>query len=149
MNKLPLVMTALFAAGILSAPAAMSKNFYKWVDESGATHYSERKPTGQEAETVAIRGGRTTAADEESSATPEATTEATREAAPQVPPQAAAPLPDLKDPERCQAARENMQTLSTYARIRVQGDDGEMRYLTPEEKQEKMTESQNAVNEAC
>jgi len=143
MNKFSLIVTTLLAAGVFSS-AAQAKTFYKWVDETGATHYSERKPNDQEAEAVSIRGGRTTSA-EEPAATP-----TTSQAEPEAPAQtAAAEPPNLKDPERCAAAQENMKTLTTYARIRVQGDDGEMRYLSDEEKQAKMTESQQAVNEAC
>jgi hypothetical protein len=55
----------------------------------------------------------------------------------------------LKDPERCESARKNSETLKTYARIRIKGDDGEYRYLTPDEQKQKLDEANKAIEESC
>lgn len=143
MNKYSLTLIALLT-GLLAAVPAGAKTFYKWVDENGATHYSERKPHDQQAEAVSIRGGRTTSTETPADTAGE---EAEEEAAPQA--QAQAQPASRKDPDRCQRARQNIQTLNNNARVRVQDDNGEYRYLSEEEKQQQMADSQQIASESC
>jgi len=49
----------------------------------------------------------------------------------------------------CELAKQNLARLETFARIRVQGDNGEYRYLEPKEMETKKIESREAIKSHC
>lgn len=112
---------------------------YKWTDEKGLVHYSERPPLGKQTEIVKPEIGHSEPVDYGTAAADK----------PKEENKAASAKASLKDPERCDAARKNLDTLKTYARIRIKGDDGQLRYLTPEEQQQKTAEASKAIEESC
>lgn len=112
---------------------------YKWTDEKGLVHYSERPPLGKQTEIVKPEIGHSEPVNYGT-----ASSEKTKEES-----KAANTKTSLKDPERCDAARQNLDTLKTFARIKVKGDDGEYRFLTPEEQQQKTNEASKAIEESC
>ncbi len=130
-----------FSCYLLASSVAFSApdKVYKWTDEKGQVHYSERPPLGTQAEAIKPETGHSEpvnyslAVDEKAKEEKKAEAEKT----------------SLKDPERCKSARQNLDTLKTYARIRIKGDDGEYRYLTPDEKQQKTNEATKAIEESC
>lgn len=46
---------AILATLFISSNIATASEFYKWTDEKGVTHYSERKPVDQQAETISTK----------------------------------------------------------------------------------------------
>jgi hypothetical protein len=54
-----------------------------------------------------------------------------------------------KNPEYCQRARENLNDLSTSARIRVRNAEGEFRFLNEEEKAARKQEAEEAIAAYC
>ena len=54
-----------------------------------------------------------------------------------------------KNPEFCQRARENLETLNTAARIRMRDEDGELRYINEEEKEEQRQRAREAIATHC
>lgn len=46
--------TLVFALALLFAPPAVDAQVYRWVDDQGRVHYSDRAPLGRESEKVAI-----------------------------------------------------------------------------------------------
>lgn len=147
-------LSAVLAGALLTPQFAHAKTFYKWVDSDGVTHYSARKPRGQEAEEVEVKGGRTTKTSPSAASANTGAAAATQAAAPQqqtAPAGAAESDAALanKDPERCKAARERLQTLESYARVRIRGEDGQLRYLSQQEKDEKLQEAKQAIQESC
>ncbi|MGI1678791.1 MAG: DUF4124 domain-containing protein [Cellvibrionaceae bacterium] len=148
MNYSKLLISAITLSCIASTPAIAAKNYYKWTDANGVTHYSAQRPNGTEAETVVIKGGRTTTSSSQGNQPapkPTGNTDATE-------PTTVAEkekTQDLKDPTRCKAAKENVETIKNHARIRVKDDNGEYRYLDEQEKTKRLNNAQQAIKESC
>lgn len=151
-------MRTLFLAGFLLVGTAISglveaKEFYKWVDDDGVTHYTVAAPKDRPSTLIrtqigagatkgnsrAIPASRALPGDETGSA-PQAKAKAKPEQAPQM---------TAVDPQRCAVAQSNIETLSNHARIKVTDADGSIRYLTDEERNEKMAEAEAAIRESC
>ena len=112
---------------------------YKWTDEKGRTHFSERPPLGTQTEVVKPQIGHSEPVNYGAAAPEKAKEEKKAEADKEA----------LKDPERCDAARKNLDTLKTYTRIKIKGEDGEYRFLTPDEQTQKTNEAAKAIEESC
>lgn len=126
----------LLASG--SASAELGK-VYKWTDGKGVVNYSERPPLGTQTEIVKPDISHSEPVDYGTAAGEK----------PKEQKQVDGAKTALKDPDRCDAARQNLDTLKTYARIRIKGDDGQLRYLTPDEQQQKTNEAAKAIEESC
>lgn len=137
---------ALFAGTIQA-----SEEIYKWVDEDGVTHYSARPPEGIEYQRVTTEADRAVARTDSTVATDSDEQEERR---------ATGNLPELAeiaaeepDPElvaeRCEQARNNLNWLTQRTRISVEGEDGEMRRLSEEERQAQIQENQAFIDEWC
>ena len=151
--KKALVLALLLLLGPLPLAA---EQFYKWTDESGNTHYSQNPPPGVEAQTLDIRtrspgprrqanqgdnpqsnaqddrdDGQQSTESEEGEARPdrEAVAEARR--------------------RNCERAKEALETLANNARVQVRDDDGQRRYLSPEEKESQRKRYAKMRDENC
>jgi hypothetical protein len=114
---------------------AQQQGYYRWTDQYGNVQHSDRPPpAGTKYDFILVNTGHGS-----QPATPPAAEPASEPLpAPAATPAANAPeqLTVEKNPAFCEQARSNLETLNTRARIRLKGEDGEYRYLTPEEKQE-------------
>lgn len=124
----------LMATNTLAAPSKV----YKWTDSKGQTHYAQHPPYNTDTEVLKPQTGHS---DPVKYSTPEAKAEKDKTAATTTAP--------TKDKERCDAARKNLETLKTYTRIRVKGEDGEFHFITPEEHAQRLAESNKAIEESC
>lgn len=126
-----LVCTHAFAAG----------KVYKWTDKDGVTHFGATPPLNTQTEIIKPQTGHsdpvTYATPAPAPGTSSADTAANDEKA------------ALKDKARCEQARKNQQALKTYQSIKVKGDDGGYRLLTPEEQKQKLDETDKIVEQAC
>ena len=111
---------------------------YKWTDEKGQVHFSERPPLGTQTEVVKPQIGHSEPVNYETAAAEKAKEE-----------KAGTEKNALKDPERCEVARQNLEKLKTYVRIRIKDENGEYRFLTPEELTQKTNEASKAIEESC
>lgn len=136
-----LALSLSFALLFLASSYAFSVpgKVYKWTDEKGLVHYSERPPLGIQTEIVKPETGHSEPVNYGSAASEKAKEEK----------KANTEKSSRKDPERCDVARKNLDTLKTYARIKIKGDDGEYRFLTPDEQQQKTNEATKAIEESC
>jgi len=135
-----IVVAVLGQSGQLQA----ADNVYKWVDENGLTHYTALPPKNRSASKIRTKTGHSDPVSYKSPESdirdkPATDTEQTT---------ASTPV-SLKDPNRCAIARENLETLRVHARVRIKSEDGEMRYLKPEEHNQKKVEAQKAIRESC
>jgi hypothetical protein len=138
----------LSITGLLASSYAFtaSGKVYKWTDEKGLIHYSERPPLGTQTEIVKPEIGRSepvnygAPSDEKAEKAKEGT-----KLEKKVDDEKSA----LKDPARCDSARKNLNVLKTYARIKLKGDDGEYRFLTPDEQKQKADEATKIIEESC
>lgn len=137
---------------LIIAPAmAMSASVYKWTDENGVTHFGDRQPVGTSSETLNVRSG-TASANGNSRPGPQQRLDAIREQQQQeADRQTESAMEEARRKQReanCATARTNLEIIRTNSRIRVQ-ENGEPRYLTPEEIDEQKTKYEEIAAENC
>ncbi len=173
MTQLKLVTALCLAFGIMSV--AVARDYYVWVDEDGVTNFSERSPRGRNARHVtdstpfgepadstdARRPGRQRpdATAEESGADRNTPTNADSQPGgqQQIDPDelASEQREELEQQiaetrrKNCDLGKRNLARLQAYARIRVEGEDGEERLLTEEEKQARIDEAREIILDNC
>ena len=129
--------TALLAFSSFASAACTGG--YRWNETVGGktiTHYSQQPPEGRQSECVQVTTGTRSlvnpgeAPAETSGSKPASGGQAN--AAPANKPKGMQGVPD-KDPAKCKEAQDAKSVLDSHARIREKGDNGEYRYLTPDE----------------
>jgi len=149
-------LTAVLAVAMLSAlPGAYAgSSLYKWEDDQGITHYSERPPAGVsnfEKVNAEIAPGNApvdykpagAAETQQKSSDVAAETAAAAAASEQA--QASTSASD----ERCEKARKNLEALTSFARIRVKDPDGQVRFLSEQEVNTRKMEAQALLQDEC
>lgn len=124
----------LVSAVLMSGNVQAEDGYFKWTDPDGRTHLGDRPPpAGTDYEFVSADTGVRRAVSAEDSASSSAAP-----AMPQpAPPEQALAQQQItieKNPEYCEQAKGNIDTLDSVARIRIRDNDGEMRFLTEDEK---------------
>jgi hypothetical protein len=117
-------------------PAVQAEEgYYKWTDERGNPQLSDRPPaSGVEYEYISTDTGmkrRVSAQPTTSSSTP---APALPKPAPPATTLAEEQTKIKKNPAYCDQAKANLDTLNSSARVRIRATDGEIRYLSEEEK---------------
>jgi len=136
--NLTATLTLSFACLLASSSTfAAAEKVYKWTDAKGQTHYSQHPPLDTQTEVIKTQTGHSDPVNYDTGAAAKAEKKEETKGAP------------AKDKERCEVARKNADTLKTYARIRVKGDDGEYRFITPDEQKQKLNEANKAIEESC
>ncbi len=137
-----LVLIGFLLTNLLASQSVFSSDkVYTWTDAQGVVHYGERPPKDTKATLIRTRTGH-------SEPTPEASAapETTAAQQPQVPQQK---IGVEKNADQCAAARQNLTTLKGYARVKIADANGETRYLSEAEKQQKMNETQKVIEQVC
>lgn len=146
MNRKILTLAVLLVAAPAMSSAA---SVYKWTDENGVTHFGDRQPTGQQAESVSIRTGKRS---ESSRPSPQEQVEALEsqeaEKAERQQENAVEKARRKQREANCETARSNLSILKRNSRIRVE-EDGEQRYLSPEEIDEQREKFEEIAEENC
>ena len=133
-------LTALSLAALfftLTINVASADDYFKWVDDQGVTHYSEKPPKNK----VTIKGSTQTGHSAPITYNPVKTVETLP--APAKKPQ------NLKDPLRCKAAKSNLESIRNSSRIKVKGENGEFRYLSQDAIAKRKKEAIKAAKESC
>jgi hypothetical protein len=105
------------------ALGAKAADFYRWTDDKGITHYSDKPPKGVNAEKVRAKRSPTIGTEETQASNPDA--------------------------ERCKAERDRLALLRSNRRIQMEGRDGQLRDLTQKEIEEEIAFSMRAVERFC
>ncbi|MFV8572633.1 DUF4124 domain-containing protein [Marinobacter sp. SBS5] len=148
MNRKILMFSILMAA---TPGLAADSSVYKWTDDNGVTHFGDRQPTGKKAEQVNVRSGTSRNASS-SRVTPQerlSQIEEQQQATAQRKKETAVEEANRKQREaNCETAKANLKVIGSNARIRVE-EDGEQRYLSPEEIEEQRQKFEDIANENC
>ena len=147
------------AFGFLVTSAMAEPDYYTWVDENGVTNYAEKKPTEFDARfvTKSYRFGQ-----KKRDTFPEQDEEPVEDSSSQeensdVDPDALiaeerakfqAQLAEEKS-FNCDVGKKNLTRLETFGRIKIKGDDGNERFLSPEEMDAKKSESRALIRANC
>ena len=139
-------LIVLLAAGSFHAGAADS--YYRWLDSRGNPVHSDRPPpAGTDYEVISTRSGLKRIVPGEEGAVP-------REVVPsignQFDPVASNPTKEVhKNPEICEVARKNLETLNTFARVRVRDDQGDFQYMSEEEMEAQRNTARALIEQHC
>jgi hypothetical protein len=141
------IQTLIVGACLTLASVTAVAEVYKWTDVQGNIHYGDRKPENHASVQLNIRAGKPS--------NPSTMAPPRQEAEPTVEDQAStderngnAGLTMEQRQANCDVARGNLQTIETNNRIRI-SENGEQRYLTPEEIESKRLEMQQLAAASC
>ena len=129
---------------------AMASQVYKWVDAQGVTHFSAQPPQGQDATSVntAAPPPKPAVAEEKKAApTFESIADPEQAAIDEKVKQDIA-TKEVERKKYCADVRTNLSQLENNPRVRTEVD-GEVRRLSEEERQSRISEAQKAIAENC
>jgi opacity protein-like surface antigen len=125
---------------------------YKWVDAQGVTHFSAQPPAGHAADEMKVKpapslSGQSAPANS-GNGTSDATNSAEQRAIERDVKQ------DVREQEKkreefCKSARTNLAQLRNNPRVMVEEGRGQMRRLTEEERQQRISEAEFSINQNC
>lgn len=125
---------------------------YQWIDENGASHYSQEPPSDGQYRVMTPNPVQPSDAEaaqkrlesllQQQKASQEARESQQREQ------QKKAAEQEVRQ-QRCQQAKQRLADLQNRPRVRITAEDGTVRRLTEEERQERMTQASTLVEEFC
>lgn len=141
-----IVLTCLIAALSMGAVALTKTGYYRWLDDDGQPHFTQKPPIDRPSQFVETKRGYSS-------------NEVNPDSPPAVPPKRADSAPASndkqleilpnKDPERCVQARNALQSFSRGQRVRVTDDQGETRILNQEEINTQKEKAQELIKIYC
>ncbi|MGO1749421.1 MAG: DUF4124 domain-containing protein [Marinobacter sp.] len=148
MNKNTLMLTLLMAV----APGmAISASVYKWTDENGITHFGDRQPVGASSETVHVRSGTLSGTENSRPSAQQRLGELQEKQQAETEKKQETAVDTARRKQReanCENARSNLEVIKSNARIRIE-ENGEIRYLTPDEIDEQRMKLEEVAAENC
>lgn len=148
MDKKILMLACLLVAAVPGL--ASSASVYKWTDENGVVHFGDRQPAGQPSEKINVRTG-TPSSDQGSPAPQERVKALEEERGKQAASEQEKSRQEALRKQResiCEQARANLEILNTHSRIQIE-ENGEIRYLSPEEIEAQREKAQRLIEENC
>ena len=142
----------LAAAAVLLIISSLSANagrdYYRWMDERGNPVHSDRPPPkGTDYEVVSTGSSLIRQVDAEEGVVPAEVEPHVGNEFEQVDSRRTETV--KKNPEACQRARDNLAQLDSHARIRLRNDQGEVRFLSEEEKAAEREKAMIAIEAFC
>lgn len=141
------------AVCIMAIPVlATAESVYKWTDENGVTHFGDRQPTGQQSESISIRTGKSSRSGGSGSMSPQQRVQQMEEQeAENAQSQQVSAAEEARQKQRaanCETARNNLSLIRSGSRIKIE-ENGEERFLTPEEIAEKRAQFEEIAELNC
>lgn len=130
---------------LLLSTSALAGQIYKWVDAQGVTHFDAQPPAGQNATPIETKTPPAPASAPQGN--PPSGNDAKQKAADAAVKQEISEAQQRTD-EYCDQARTNLAQLTNNPRVR-QELNGEMRRLSEDERQAKITETKAAIADNC
>jgi hypothetical protein len=141
---LPVLLVALSCG---YHPHSAAETYYRWVDDRGNPVHSDRPPPqGIEYEVVSTDTSLRRPVEADQGAVPK---QVVPTASNDFEPVEPMKLTTIKNPEYCARARENLETIDVVPRIRTRDDQGEMRILTPEDREAERQKALAAIEAYC
>lgn len=128
---------------------------YKWTDKNGQVHYSDKKPDKKtHVDKIKVSTGKGTANNSSTASanTPKPNTkekeQALQKKAQKLANKKSEKKSDKKDEATCSAAKTRLNKYAEGARLRI-NDNGQMRFLTPQEIQDRRANTETYIAENC
>lgn len=135
------LVKAFLISVLVAATPSHSATVYKWTDENGVIHYGDKKPEDQASTVMKVSGGKP--------GTPSATTPNEKgEEATMTEEEKLAAKNKKAIEENCATAQTHIEKLNSANRIRI-NEEGKLRFLSEEEKQEKLKSAQEYLTTNC
>ena len=140
--------TFVFFFGLLafSLEATADATLYRWKDAAGNPVVSDRPPSsGTEFETITTTSNLVRSLEDEPAPAPEPTP-------PKPVKKSDKPVSQkfrVSNPEYCEEAKNNLIVIDNAPRIRMQGENGELRYLTDEERAKQREDNLETIEAYC
>ncbi len=139
------MLAAVLALGSLNASAG--KTHYRWIDERGNPVHSDRPPPkGVDYEVISTGTSLKRSVEADEGAVP---LEIEPRVGNEFEQQRTTPQTVEKNPEFCQRARDNLNSLDTAPRIRMRNEQGEYYYLSDEERAAERKKAIDAIEVHC
>ncbi|MGO1503056.1 MAG: DUF4124 domain-containing protein [Marinobacter sp.] len=148
MTKKTLMLTLLMA---VVPGMAMSASVFKWTDKDGITHFGDRQPVGANSETVHVRSGTLSGSKNNRPSAQQRLSELQEKQQAETEKKQETAVDTARRKQReanCENARSNLDVIQSNARIRTE-ENGEMRYLTPDEIAEQRMKLEEIAAENC
>lgn len=113
-------------------PVIQAADYYRWQDQQGVVHYTDKPPKGVDAKKLATKTRQPKASEE--SETP----------ADKVDQDASA-----KDAERCKAEQDRLAVLESNSKVQMRDAEGNLRTLNAQEMQTEIAFAQKAIQHFC
>ena len=133
---------------VISCTTSAGENVhYRWLDDRGNPVHSDRPPPqGTPYEVVSTQSSLIRKVDAGVGAVPATTEPTPGNTFEQV---ETKPQGVKKNPEQCQRARQNLETLDTKVNIQIRNDQGELRSLSEEEKEAQRKQAIDTIAVHC
>ncbi|MDZ7924636.1 MAG: DUF4124 domain-containing protein [Marinagarivorans sp.] len=159
-NKYPLTAAPTLLLAALLANVCSAGEYYKWVDEKGITHFSERPVQAQGVQKISTSAAAPSTKEE---TTPEATTntqvttnaqeatntQETSDAEETAATEAANTKKAQYDQARCADSQARLQTLSSGSRIKMDDGKGGFYFLDQQQITQELQKTRSAISESC
>lgn len=134
--------------------AAGAAGIYKWVDEDGKVHYSQTRPPEHEAEKMRVptRAPENTSTYKRPSLETDEDAESDDENSDQAggaKQQATQGLSSEEKAKICARARKVLETLNSRGRVRQKDEEGNIVYMTEEQKQQRTQREKDKISKYC
>ncbi|MDJ0880861.1 MAG: DUF4124 domain-containing protein [Gammaproteobacteria bacterium] len=142
-------MKRLLIPVLIFTSSSYAAGIQKWVDDNGQVHYGDSPPAKTQTESVRVSRPpsnpgkalpRFTGSQDDTSATANAD-EDTASAPPETSEEVAQ--------KQCEQAKKDLSTLNRTSRVRLRMDDGTIRYMTDEEREERKKLSEEDIKQFC
>jgi len=121
---------------------------YKWVDNNGEVHYSDRKPNNISTESLRIRTQKNLQPRKDPVAQAASLDEKQNKALEAKARELQGESKKRELDAQCLAIKNNLKTLMEKSRIRIE-EEGKLRYLSPDEINKKKAAYQEQIEEFC
>ena len=140
--SLIITMTIMWSTAVFAA----STNTYKWVDENGNVHYSQRPPPGSNYEKMKVKTPSSSSATQSPASDQSEQKAGTSSKSGNVVENEVAKNQEIRR-QNCEAAKKNLQAYTIYKRVRK--PDGTVVRLEDQERARLIEESKAAIKEFC
>lgn len=147
-----LLISSISALALILSTTIQAGKYYRWVDESGVTHYTETPPPDTQATTIRTQGKDPKSAEQAKARLSEQRKAFTEAAANKKAADEENKLADENEKIKqgnCETAKKNLKMLQEHSRIREKGDNGEYTVLAEEERQARIKLAQERIKEFC
>ena len=146
------VIATLSTVILFSSAAVLAGKIYKWTDAEGNVHYGSEKPADADAEKMKVNTEKTgvesgAALDDLKQQVDDQAEKIKEEGIPEQPPVPSLPMKEVK--KRCQAAKQDLATIQSRGQLRERDANGEIRYVSEKEKQQRIKAAKMQIREYC